>query len=72
MVLNGKLVVVEQVGNITYGYLGTAAGMSHDWLNLGSSFNHFLKHGVNDWDNEYADQVLFQLGINWYNTGVMK
>ena len=46
--------------------------MSHDWMNVGSSVNHFFKHGFNDWDNEYADQALFGLGINWYNTGVMK
>jgi len=72
MLLNGKLVIVEQVGNITYGYLGAAAGMSEVWMNIGSSVNHFFKHGFFDWDNERADQSLFKLGINWYNTGVMQ
>lgn len=72
MSLNGKLVTVEQVGNITYGYLGAAAGMSQGWMNFGSSVNHFFKHGITQWDNENADKSLFMLGINWYNTGVMK
>ena len=72
MLLNGNLVIVEQVGNITYGYLGTAAGMSESWMNIGSAFNHFFKHGFFGWDNERADQSLFKLGINWYNTGIMK
>jgi len=72
MSLNGMLVTVEQVGNITYGYLGTAAGMSQSWMDFGSSVNHFLKHGFTNWDNEDADKSLFILGINWYNTGVMK
>jgi hypothetical protein len=69
---HGRIVTVEQTGNITYGYLGAAAGMSHDWMNFGSAFNHFFKHGFNDWDNESADQALFVLGINWYNAGVME
>ena len=72
MALNGMLVTVEQVGNIAYGYLGTAAGMSQSWMNFGSSVNQFFGHGFSQWDNEYTDQALFGLGINWYNTGVMK
>ncbi|WP_242631550.1 RHS repeat-associated core domain-containing protein [Sedimentibacter sp. zth1] len=72
MVLNGKLVTVEQVGNITYGYLAAAAGMSQSWMKFGSSVNHFLKHGFKNWDNEKADKLLFELGINWYNEGVIK
>ena len=72
MLLNGKLVIVEQVGNITYGYLGTAADISESWMNTGSAVNHFFKHVFFGWDNERADQSLFKLGINWYNTGVMK
>lgn len=72
MLLNEKLVTVEQVGNITYGYLGAAAGMSQIWMNVGSAGNHFLKHGIFGWGNEFADQSLFGLGINWYKTGVME
>ena len=28
--------------------------------------NHFFTHGFSDWDNEFEDQKLFKLGINWY------
>jgi len=72
MVLDGYFVRVEDVGNITYGYLGTAVGFSQSWLNTGSSVNHFAGHGVTQWDNERADQANFAIGINWYNTGKFK
>jgi len=69
MLLNGRFVTVEDVGNITYGYLGTAVGFSQSWLNTGSAANHFKNHGFSNWANERADQANFLIGINWYKTG---
>lgn len=46
--------------------------MGESWLNFGSEVNHFFKHGIFGWDNEYSDQAMFSLGRNWYETGVMK
>jgi hypothetical protein len=69
MILNGAFVRVEDVGNITYGYLGTAIGFSQSWLNTGSSVNHFLGHGFTNWANERADQANFATGINWCKNG---
>jgi RHS repeat-associated protein len=64
MLLNGSFVYVEDVGNITYGYLGTAVGFSQSWLIFGSSANHFKNHGFTQWANERADQANFVIGIN--------
>ena len=69
MLLNGSFVYVEDVGNITYGYLGAAVGFSQSWLNTGSALNHFKNHGFTKWDNERADQANFEIGINWYKNG---
>ena len=71
MLLNGRLVTVEQVGNITYGYLGTAAGINESMLMLGSGVNHFFTHLFKGGGNESADQPFIRLGINWYTTGIM-
>ncbi len=72
MLLNGRLVTVEQVGNITYGYIATVAGIDRFLMRAGPAVNHFLGHFIFAWDNEFADQALFTLGENWYRTGVMQ
>lgn len=69
MMLNGSVVNVEDVGNITYGYLGTAAGFDPALLDMGSAINHFGNHGFTQWANEEADQANFAAGKNWYNNG---
>jgi len=72
MVLNGMIVTVEDVGNITYGYLGTAIGFDQSYLKTGSSANHAKNHLWRNWDNEYKDHAAIAIGINWYKVGVMK
>jgi RHS repeat-associated protein len=72
MRLNGAFVTVEDVGNITYGFLGAAIGFSQSWLNVGSSVNHFGNHGFRNWANERADQANFATGINWYTSGTWR
>lgn len=62
----GRPVVVDDVGNITYGYLGTAANFSPNTLNAGSSLNHIKNHGFGDWSNEKSDQACIAIGIRWY------
>ena len=62
----GRNVVVDDVGNITYGYLGAAAGFAEWMLDAGSGGYHILNHGVMEWDNELADQEKVQLGVLWY------
>ena len=67
MLLFGLEVKVEDVGNITYGYLGKAAGMANSVLIAGSDGNQALGHGVMGWGNEFRDEYKIMLGINWYN-----
>ena len=67
MYFNGNLVTVEDVGNITYGYLGTAAGIAPPILVGASSANHIKNHGVFGWGNEISDHDYIQMGIDWYN-----
>jgi len=66
MVLNGMIVKVEDVGNITYGYLGAAAMIFEIIQKAGSAANHFKNHGFSDWENEFADQAWFRVGVEWY------
>ena len=61
MLLNGKLVIVEQAGNITYGYLGAATGMSESWMNTGSAVNHFFNTGF----SAGTTNVLINRSSNW-------
>ena len=66
----GRNVVVDDIGNITYGYLGTAAGFFEITLKVGSEgyhfFNHGIRGGIKSWDNESADQAYVKLGVMWY------
>jgi hypothetical protein len=66
MIIEGNRVIVEDVGNIVYGYLGTAMGFGRSWLNFGSSAYHSLTHGDTEWENEKADLEKVAIGINWY------
>jgi len=66
MVLNGMIEEVEDVGNITYGNLGTAIGFTQGWLNFWSAANHTKNHQWRNWENELEDQANIAIGINWY------
>lgn len=63
----GRPVVIDDIGNITYGYLGAAAGFSNVILKGGSMAYHILNHRFSKFDNELADERFVQLGVNWYN-----
>ena len=67
MLFYGRVVVVDDIGNITFGYLGKAAGFSATILKGGSMGYHVLNHGLSNFDNESSDEAYVQLGIDWYN-----
>ena len=63
----GRVVTIDDIGNITYGYLGKAANISDTMLMVGSMGNHIKNHMFSDFDNEFRDEAYIQLGIDWYN-----
>ncbi len=67
MIFYGRPVVIDDIGNITYGYLGKAAGFSATVLKGGSMGYHILNHGLTDFGNEFSDEAFVQLGVDWYN-----
>ena len=67
MIFYGRSVVIDDIGNITYGYLGKAAGFSATVLKGGSMGYHILNHGLTDFGNEFSDEAFVQLGVDWYN-----
>ena len=67
MIFYGRPVVIDDIGNITYGYLGKAAGFSATVLKSASMGYHILNHGLNDFGNEFSDEAFVQLGVDWYN-----
>ena len=78
IVLFGTLTTPEAVGNITYGYLGTAAGFSEGILLKGGDFaaaggNLSLTGlfngigGVFRSADSADDKANVRIGINWYN-----
>ena len=62
----GRPVVIDDIGNITYGYLGKAAGFSSTALKSGSFLYHIANHGLSDFKNEFLDERYVQLGVDWY------
>ena len=67
LILFGEIVNIEDIGNITYGYLGAAAKIS-TLLYVGSSINHFGNHHFSGWGNEMHDQSMIRKGYNWYQS----
>ncbi len=63
----GRTVVIDDIGNITYGYLGAASGYSKEVLCTGSFGYHVINHLWYDIDNEMADERFIKLGVDWYN-----
>lgn len=66
--LFGKVVDREILGNITYGYFGTAAGLSIHELLGGSMVNDVMTHGFDNLSNEYNDHSSIKMGIDWYKS----
>ena len=78
IVLFGTVTTPEAVGNITYGYLGTAAGFSEGILLMGGDFaagggnlspKGLVKgiRGVCLRADSEEDKANVRIGINWYN-----
>ena len=67
LIFYGRPVVIDDIGNITYGYLGRAAGFPEIVLKGGSLGYHIKNHGISGMDNEFADEAYVQLGIDWYD-----
>ena len=67
LIFYDKIVVMDNIGNITYGYLGKAANLSDKILMIGSMANHIKNHYLSDFKNEFDDEEFIQLGIDWYN-----
>ncbi len=65
----GMVVKVEDIGNITYGYLGKVVQISDNILIFGSMANHFKNHFNSGWANEFKDDDAIRLGIKCFNTG---
>jgi len=60
--------LIDQLGNITYGYLGTAAGFGESTLILGSVYASGIWKSIDDGArvNEFNDHSFIRKGINWY------
>ena len=67
VVFLGRIVTVEDIGNITFGYLGSAASFPETILIAGSVGNHFATHFNSGWSNEFSDHNMIKLGIDWYD-----
>lgn len=63
----GRALRMDDIGNITYGYLGKASGYPNWMLTSGSMLNHIKNHGFTDFQNEQLDEQNIMIGINWYN-----
>lgn len=67
MLLNGRIVTVENVGNVTYGYLGMVSGLPKNLLYWGSGTNDNKNHSNSQDSNELEDRKWIDIGISWYN-----
>ena len=65
----GEKMYIEQIGNITYGYLGKAAHIPELILFSGSIANNIKNHGVEieSLKNEFRDDVAIARGMAWYD-----
>ena len=68
MILYGHKVTVEDIGNITYGYLGKAAKLTDAILYVGSAYNDFKNHWFSNFDGENRDRYWIGVGIEWYKS----
>ena len=68
VVYHGETLVLEELGNYTYGYIGKAYGFSDGMLILGSWANDLKKHLEipNFTGNEEHDRIYIWKGINAY------
>ena len=69
VVLNGTVTTPEKLGNIAYGYIGAAMGMSLDVLYTGSWVAAGLPIRGTELDNEFNDWTSIQQGYKWWYNG---
>lgn len=72
IVLFGNITTPEEIGNMLYGYAGTAAGMSETELIGGSMWAAGVIEMITSSEartNEYSDHSAIRAGINWYKNG---
>ena len=66
VLLFDEFVSTEYIGNMTYGYLGLAAGFTEGMLLLGSMKNHYDTHGNKNWYDEGQDHIPIRRGFDWF------
>ena len=69
IIVNGSLTTPEELGNMMYGYTGTAADISETVLIAGSMYAASIWGVVTDKDkrtNEFNDHDIIRKGIQWY------
>lgn len=69
VIFNGEFFTPEQLGNITYGYLGAAIGYSMNILKAGSEFAALPMSTQEDVWAEYQDHQYIKRGYDWYHKG---
>ena len=72
MIFNGQFVTAEDMGNITFGYLGRAAGFFDEMLKTGSFSYHILDKNIDAFEdenlaNENADHDMIIYGAKLYD-----
>lgn len=73
LILFEDIVKMDDIGNITYGYLGKVSGIPDEMLMGGSFLNYAKNHilvsfdGIDGFNDEREDQKNIKTGINWYN-----
>lgn len=67
IVVNGVIRTPEELGNMTYGYLGTACGFAQDTLLSGGDYADGGVRGVFTQSDSPEDKAAIIKGVNWYN-----
>jgi len=71
IVFQGRVVTPEMLGNITYGYLGSAASMSEFELIAGGDYAAGGIEGIFTGADSEEDKAAIRTGITWfYNINV--
>lgn len=71
IIVNGSLTTPEELGNMMYGYTGTAANLPETVLIGGSMYATGIWNIISDKDkrtNEFNDHDIIRKGIQWYKT----
>jgi len=66
IIVNGRVTTPEELGNMTYGYLGTAAGFRPWVLYTGGDFADAGLWGMITRSDSPEDKAAIKKGIEWY------